>query len=387
MAGRVMPLAREFGKMGHDVHVLGLNSFVFSGKATNLDRVDSPIKSANDKKTTWHCIGREPFERTKSGKRRLAGVALVFHLTVIALKTTVALYRVKPDVVIIVKTLPHNVMGVWLWSWVQRPEKIIADVDDFELTANKLTSFGQRAAVHWAERIAVSLADVIVTATPFVNDHFLQLARGRKPVQMIPTGINGPLTLSLSPNRERGRCRFGYIGSVSVGSGHRVDWLPEIMGLVSKKYPEAVCIMVGSGDDEEKLRQMFKERKLENRVRWLGRFTEKDVPEILSQIDVLVDPVDTSIINRAKSSYRVMLALAYSLPVVTSNVGIRPILLPRKMHERLFAWPSDANDYAKKVVGLLEKPLDTSERNIMNMRAKKFSWYGLAQKYIKLIES
>ena len=174
--GRVMPLAEQFAKH-HQVHVLVLNE-----------------SKKSDNNIHLHTVGQEPFIRTKQGKTRLTSLPLIFCLLTIALKTTITLFRISPDAVIIVKSLPHNVLGVWLWSLFNKNKKIILDVDDFELTANILTSINQRAAIHWAERVGANLAETIVTASPFLKDHFEQLTQNKKKVVMIPTGISYDVT-------------------------------------------------------------------------------------------------------------------------------------------------------------------------------------------------
>src|SRR3989338_6282383 len=141
--GRVIPLAQQLASQ-HQVHVLW--------------------PDANDSRPAirFHHVGAEPFIRTAGAKRRLASIPLALSLLRLAFSTFVALLKIKPDLVIIVKTHPHNVLGVYLWSlFNSRP--IILDVDDFELTANQITSFAQRAAIHWAEHAGFRLARQIVT--------------------------------------------------------------------------------------------------------------------------------------------------------------------------------------------------------------------------------
>lgn len=164
--GRVLPLAKELAK-NHEVTILGHG--------------DGP--------ENWHNSGQDPFRRTPAGKKRLSGLALVWRLKLNAFIAALKLIQLKPDVIIIVKSLPENVFAVRLATLFYNPKKTILDVDDFELTANALSSIWQRAAVHWAERAGARLADQIVTASPFLSDHFEQLTRGKKPITMIPTGL------------------------------------------------------------------------------------------------------------------------------------------------------------------------------------------------------
>jgi len=376
--GRVLPLAEQFAKT-HQVHLLLL------GEVTGTGLKNSKIQP--------HSVGRLPYHTTSQGKRRLKGIALVINMLITSLTTAWRLSRLNPEVVIIVKSLPANVLGVWLWHNLvrissSRSPQIILDVDDFELTANVLTSLPQRAAVHWAERVGAKMANRIVGATPFLVDHFKQLTGHRKQVELIPTGLT--LTPLPSPIRRvslrlsRGSAIL-YAGSLSISSGHRVDLLPEILALVIKSLPHATLTIAGDGDDTDVLEKKFAARGLTQAVTWHGRFTPSEIPPLISQVDLLIDPIDASIAQRAKSSFRVALATAAGIPIVTSNIGIRPLLIPASLQQLFFAEPASATDYASKIVALLQRPLVNEQVQQLTRHAKRYTWDQLGQQYQQLI--
>ncbi|PIT98560.1 MAG: hypothetical protein COT71_00075 [Candidatus Andersenbacteria bacterium CG10_big_fil_rev_8_21_14_0_10_54_11] len=387
--GRIFPLAAELAKQ-HTVHVL-------------VHKSTQPKPEVN---FTVHLAGRDPFTKTDSGKKRLAGVTLVARLKVNIILTVWLLLRLNPDLIIISKSLPESVAAAWLYSLVNRHVKFILDVDDFELTANNLTSLTQRAAVHWAERAGAKLADKIITATPFLSDHFEQLANDRKEIAMIPTGVaDSGTTAGIRPeiphtpkslprsegiqnpqqlNLQTGH-RILYLGSVSIASGHRIDLLPDILTAVRNSIPDAHLCIAGSGDDVKKIKAAFAARNLAAAVSWHGRFVSSEVPELLRLTNVVVDPVDMSITNRAKSSYRAALATAAGLPVVTSDIGIRPFLLPDELHRRCFADPADATSYAEKIINFLHQPLTADEQTRLRQHARTYTWSRLARTYGKLL--
>jgi len=362
MIGRVLPVAK-FVASKHEVHVLGFS------ESTEIDKV------------SFHNVGSEPFSRTTSGKERLTGVELVINMVKSVFAINLALWRLEPDMVIVFKTMPHNVLGVRLWNLFHTQKKVIIDVDDFELTANKLSSVLQRFSIHWAQRVSVKMADCLVAASPFLLDHFSFL-RSNLPVHLIPTGITKPPTNITGTDSSE----LIFLGSTSISSGHRVDLLPEILELVRKDVPEVKLTIAGSGDDVELLKKQFEKRGLVDAVKWHGRFTSDQLPELLSQASIIIDPIDASISNRAKSSYRVSLAAAVGIPVVSSNIGIRSQLLPSQLHERFFAKSEDVADYAKKIVALLSNPISDEEKSLMREKAEDNSWEVLTEKYLNVIE-
>ena len=369
--GRVTPLATEFAKR-HEVYVLTLASP--SGPRPSLKREGIGVGFVS--------VGREPFTRTESGKKRLRGISLILNMLGTSVGTAWKLWQLKPDVVVIVKPIPSNVLGVQLYSLFSRPKKIILDVDDFELTANKLSSIWQRAAIHWSERTGAKLARVIITASPFLSDHFTQLTSESKKVAMIPTGLDFPSLRRRGGSAQGGDgVVLGYFGSVSISSGHRVDLLPDILQEVRRTIPNATLFMAGDGDDVTELKEKFAAKGLSDAVTWQGRFTLSEVEGLLQNVTVMIDPVDSSIANRAKSSFRIALATSAGLPVVSSNIGVRPHLLPQSFHERFFATPENAKSYAEKIVSALQNPLSTEQRTQLPQHAKQFTWPELAKQF------
>lgn len=368
MIGRILPLAAELSEQ-HDVHVLGLNEILVPTTAKYKVRV----------------VGREPFLRTSKGKRRLGGFRLILNMLLTALRTAWTLYRLRPDVTIIVKTLPSNVLGVYLAKIGLRRMKVVVDTDDFELTANTLTSLSQRAAIHWSERTAIKLSNGIVAASPFLADHMHQLSGLRKEARLIPTGFTGsynwPVS-TISPQRPR----LLYIGSISYSSGHRVDLLPAIVDQLVKLRGEVHVRIAGDGDDVMHLKSAFEDLGLGESVEWTGRFKASDLVSLVAGVDVIIDPIDSSVTQRAKSSFRVALALEAAIAVVTSNVGIRPYVLPSELHERFFADPEDVSSYVSVIMDLLVNPLSQSEQRLMQQAAVRNTWKHLAREYEDYIQ-
>ncbi len=380
LIGRVMPLASEFQKMGNEVTIL-----VHSEK--------TPISltlGVNGETPRVFPIGVNPFERNKYGKKRQAGLRLIWTMKTNAMRAAWQLIKIKPDVVIIVKPLPENTLAVLMAKVFLTHTKIILDVDDFELEANQLTSLLQRAAIHASERAAVKMASHIIVATPFLGDHMKLIAGEKKPVTLIATGL--PSTaLSLDGERDglpagqagvRGvRHTILFAGSLSISSGHRVDLLPDILLNVRREVPDATLSIAGAGDDEELLRMQFAKLGLQDAVIWHGRFSMDDIKALVRDCAVLLDPIDTSIANRAKSSFRAALALVYGMPIVTSNIGIRTEMIPSELHEKFFATPGSAAGYAEKISALIGYPLSYEEAGLLKTRSREYIYDHLAQMY------
>ena len=369
VVGRILPVAKELGKMGNEVTVLvheEASSLQSSGSARGNDPVGVHTVS----------IGYNPFTRTESGKKRKRGFALLFLMFGNAIRGSQALLNIRPDIIVIVKPLPENVFAVSLARLFLPKSKIVLDVDDFELFANVVSSLPERAVLHWAERRASSMAQHVIAATPFLADHMRAIAQKDVPITLIPTGLSVDAAMQQYNSHV-----IAYIGSVSASSGHLIFMLPEIVEQVRKGIPDATILIAGSGDDEKKLKQLFSEKNLDSCVEWFGRFSDVDIPNILSKASIIVDPIDDSIVNRAKSSYRAMLACSSALPVVTSNIGIRPIVIPEVLHSRFFADVGSTADYAERIVDLLRHPLSEEDKKALHNKSAEYSYQKTAELY------
>lgn len=427
VVGRVFPLAKEFQTMGHDVVVFLHEEKEPSSRArsgihacppfwrVDIDSGSGSGMTAGDALIRTIITGRNPFERTESGKKRYGGLRLLMTMKINAIRAAWGLITERPDYIILVKPLPENTLAVALSKLFLWKTKVILDMDDFELFANNLSSFIERAAIHLSQRVATALASHTVVATPFLYDHIHQLVAGKKEITMIPTGLSAESSASSSHSAPVGATRdrpiaditpslpveasakagvfpadrptnhtMLYIGSISLNSGHRVDLLPEILDLVRKKIPDARLVIAGKGDDEAELKKQFQRLALENAVTLFGRFTHLDIPALVASCDVLIDPIDASIVSRAKSSFRCALALVHAMPIVTSSIGIRTELIPSTLHEKFFAIPADAASYAAHVINCMQTPLSDAEKNAMREQSKKYTWEHLARVYSKL---
>ncbi len=366
--GRVIPLAKQFVSMGHNVFLLVHREKDAQGaEHKTLEGINVRVTGVN------------PFSRSADGKKRSSGLYLIWTMKISALRAAWALVTERPDIIVLVKPLPENTFAAVLAKAFLWNTKVILDVDDFELFANNLSSLMERAAIHASERIVTALSSRIVVATPFLYDHIHQMVAGRKEITLIPTGLD-----PISSSAHAASHTILYIGSLSVSSGHRVDLLPEVLSSIRKQIPDAKLLLAGSGDDEATVKKQFAELGIGDAVTYFGRFSKEDVSSLIAKADVLIDPIDSSIVSRAKSSFRTALALVTGTPIVTSNIGIRTELIPPQLHEKFFAIPNDAASYAERVSALLLTPLSESDRMSMIDQSKKYTWEHLAQTYSRL---
>jgi len=258
-------------------------------------------------------------------------------------------------------------------------------MDDYELTANQLTSLWQRAAIHWSQTTALRLSQKIITASPFLEEYARQLKPSAHPTTLL-TSLELPPT-STPLTSDTTHPTILYIGSLSITSGHRIDLLPDILAGVRQKFPHITLRLAGDGDDVATLKQAFATKNLSSATEFTGRFTPKDLPELLKNVTLIIDPIDSSITNRAKSSYRAALAATLGLPIITSNVGVRDTWIPPQFHTRFFATPGDTASYQSKVIAALSDPLTQTQQDHFKNHAQTYTWAKIANTYYNHLKS
>jgi len=108
---------------------------------------------------------------------------------------------------------------------------------------------------------------------------------------------------------------IGTVGSVTKEKGHA--YLLEAAPRVIEKFPEAVFLTVGDGRERESLERMAGKLGIRNRAIFTGM--RKDIPEILSVVDVFVLPSLNEGLPMA-----LLEAQAARVPTVATRVGAIP---------------------------------------------------------------
>lgn len=121
--------------------------------------------------------------------------------------------------------------------------------------------------------------------------------------------------------RDEKRKELGWENHWIIGNVGRLHFqknqkfLIEAFSSIAKKYPNALLVLVGQGEDEAMLKDKVRELNLENQVQFLG--IRKDIPSLLQAMDVFAFP---SLFEGQPLA--LLEAQAASLPVLAAKEGI-----------------------------------------------------------------
>jgi len=160
-----------------------------------------------------------------------------------------------------------------------------------------------------------------------------------------------------------------------------VYWfLDKVMPGLSKN---TVYLIVGDGEDRERIKALISKKKLKDRVYLLGRIPEQDLREIYHFADLFIMP-NIKVKNDMEGFGLVALEAGLNgLPVIASGIeGIRDAI---QDNENGFLLPErDGLAFREKVMDLLSKEDD---REALGRRARKYNqehynWKVIAKRYL-----
>lgn len=375
--GRLLPLARALQSAGHATSILTLSGARMPPYQHAEDRGGVEIRAVGPNLRATETPAPTPpdtWSRLRAGRAAL----------------TQALAETAADVVILAKPQVQNTPPTLAFARA-RGVPLVLEVDDLEAEASRLPALA-RFYARMLERSAAHRAALITACSPFLVEHYRRL-HPRARVEFLPTGISVPARVPPARLRER----LGlppeakvilYLGSLSIASGHRVDLLIDAYAqLITRNSEHPVdLVLAGDGLDAGWLRGMARRSLAAERIHFLGRFEPPEDIALAREADLLADPVDATPTNEAKSSHRVLLALATGTPVVAGGVGIRALLLPPALREACLYHPSAPGALTAALRRGLDPALRREFREQTAGRIDQWTWETLGKRFVSLLE-
>jgi phosphatidylinositol alpha-1,6-mannosyltransferase len=153
--------------------------------------------------------------------------------------------------------------------------------------------------------------------------------------------------------------------------------LPEILNEV----PGVHYVLVGGGDDEERIRMLIKELSLEDKVTLAGRVSGKELVDYYNLCDVFVMP------SKGEGFGIVFLeALACGKPVIAGNIDAsREPLLNGELG--LLIDPDDERRISQAIISVLERKVKPSllDRNFLRRRVLEVYGFDKLRERVKML--
>ncbi len=223
--------------------------------------------------------------------------------------------------------------------------------------------------------IPLRSCDRLIATTNMEKNHLILRGAKKDRITVIPNGVTLPPTKA--PVRNFGKVILCLARLDIAHKGQ--DILLQAMPKVISKVSDAKLWIVGEGRDARKLEKLAKELKLEGIVEFKGRILDTAKPFYIQNSQMLC------ISPRTESFGVVYLeAMAYGLPIVTTNVGGIPEVVG---DSAVLVPPNDPSALADALIRVsTDKQLAEELREKSLERVKRFDWDKIVEKYEKMYE-
>ncbi|HEU0051333.1 MAG TPA: glycosyltransferase family 4 protein [Patescibacteria group bacterium] len=300
-------------------------------------------------------------------------------------------------------------LGFWKTLWLPKPTfvwSLMASYGGF--AALLYTLFHPKARLlltlqegdpleHYEQRAGVfdvfykkifSRANSVQAISRFLADWAKRMGFSGVP-EIIPNGVDLERFRALLSREERERLRqeYGYSSDdVILVTASRLSLKNGIDDLIQSLAYLPLndkLLILGEGEDQEKLKRLSSQKGLDDRVRFLGKKTHEELPMFLQMGDVFVRASLSEGLGNA-----FLEAMALGLPIIGTPVGGIPDFLTDQQ-TGLFCQPRDPESVAAAVRQLVSDPA-LAERLVSNGKMlvnERYDWNKIAQEMDRLFSS
>jgi glycosyltransferase involved in cell wall biosynthesis len=381
--GRYFPLARELARLGHKTTIAALHADFDSLKQTRFDQDGVDI---------WYVA---PMHVLKQGAQK--SYYKPSRLLALAARATLALthaaLNTPTDIIHIGKPHPMNSLAGLIAKNI-RGKCTLLDCDDYETTSNRYSASWQQRGVAFFENFTPRHVHHITTHNSFLRSRLLGLGIPETKITYIPNGVDFARFTPPAPDHVEalraslnlvGKKVVAFVGTISMPS-HPVDLLLDAFAQVHQAQPDSVLLIVGGGDEYDRLVEKARQMGLSAFVHFCGRIAPAEVPAYYRLANVVVDPVNDDDTARGRLPLKLFESWISEVPFVTGDAGDRRLVLGSPPAGML-ALPGDPNSLAECILHILQNPEEAStlqQRGIE--RARLYSWDTLAQQAASLYQ-
>jgi glycogen(starch) synthase len=233
---------------------------------------------------------------------------------------------------------------------------------------------------------------VIAIAQPMVDDIIARGISAAK-VYKVPNGVDVdsfvPLEKDhtlLSKHNLQGCTVLGFIGSFYRFEG--LECLIQAMAEVAQRVPQARLVLVGGGEEEQRIQQLSRQLQLTDKVICVGRVPHTEVLKYYSIMDILVYPRYSDRVTNLVTPLKPLEAMAMGKATIGSDVGGIRELLDNGNVGLLFE-AGNVHDLADKITYMIHharyrQELGEKGRDYI---LKQRSWEHIVPSYVKIYEN
>ncbi len=217
-------------------------------------------------------------------------------------------------------------------------------------------------ALLFLERMTFRVADAVITT----NESHKEIAvrRGGVSADSVYVVRSGPdlarfRTFPPDPSWKRGKpFLFGYLGEMCVQDG--VDHLIRAVRILRDEMgrQDFHCVLVGGGPHQAAIRAYAEELGVMDLCTFTGRVSDESLCQVLSSVDVAVDPDPKTPWSDSSTMNKVMEYMYFGLPIVAYDLRETRV---SAQGAAAYARPNDEHELARHMARLLDAPAERAE--------------------------
>ena len=184
---------------------------------------------------------------------------------------------------------------------------------------------------------------------PFIKNKLGLVRPGIQPLTFVSVdGAKQAIASKLGLNRVDFEKKTVITTIAELHPNKGLGFLIQAMEIAVQEHPKAMCVIIGGGQEESKLRNTIKDKKLEQKIFLTGNIDS--VAEYLKAFTIFVLPS-----LKEGLPYVLLEAGLASLPVIATNVGGIPEII-EDMHSGIMVQSKNPRELAHAISFMIEQP-------------------------------
>ena len=186
-------------------------------------------------------------------------------------------------------------------------------------------------------------------------------------ISIVPNGVD----LSMfNITKKKNSKKVVFAGAMYYHRG--LDILLKTIPLVIEKIPDAKFVLLGSGTEMDKLKEIVSKNKLDNSVEFKGWIEREKIPENIADASIGIGPLRLTEVTSRALPIKVLEYMAVSLPVIAQKGTLPNDVLE---NEKNGFFIENHIELAEKIILLLNEPKKVENMGAHSLKlVQKFSW-------------
>ena len=199
-------------------------------------------------------------------------------------------------------------------------------------------------------------------------------------ISIVPNGVD----LSMFDiTKKKNPKKVVFAGAMYYHRG--LDVLLETIPLVIEKIPDAKFVLLGSGTEMDKLKEIVSKNKLDNSVEFKGWIERERIPENIADASIGIGPLRLTEVTSRALPIKVLEYMAVSLPLIAQKGTLPNDVLE---NEKNGFFIENHIELAEKIILLLNEPKKVQNMGAHSLKlVQKFSWDQVVDSVINEVKN